>query len=168
MNEPSIFQTASKTMPLDVVHRVDAGGTASHRAVHNVFGMENSRATYEGLLKLTGNRRPFVLTRATYAGGQRYAASWTGDNSSTWNHYRMSVPMLLNLGLSGFALVGDDIGGFVGSPPPELLTRWIELGAFNPIFRDHADQGHARSGALGRRPRARGRSAGAPSRRATG
>jgi alpha-glucosidase len=140
MNEPSVFW-AQKTMPLDAVHRVDSGGTATHRAVHNIFGMQNSRATYEGLLALDGNRRPLVLTRATYAGGQRYAASWTGDNTSTWNHYRLSIPMLLNLGLSGYALVGDDIGGFRGSPAPELLTRWIELGAFNPIFRDHTEKG---------------------------
>jgi alpha-glucosidase len=128
-------------MPLDVVHRTDAGGTTTHREAHNVFGMQNSRATYEGLLKLQGNRRPVVLTRATYAGGQRYAASWTGDNSSTWNHLRISVPQLLNLGLSGYPLIGDDIGGFRGSPSPELLTRWIALGAFNPIFRDHTEKG---------------------------
>jgi alpha-glucosidase len=140
MNEPSVFW-AEKTMPLDAVHRVDSGGTTSHREAHNVFGMQNSRATYEGLLALQGDRRPVVLTRATYAGGQRYAASWTGDNSSTWNHYRLSIPTLLNLGLSGFAFVGDDIGGFRGSPSPELLTRWIELGAFNPIFRDHSEKG---------------------------
>ncbi|HVX97989.1 MAG TPA: TIM-barrel domain-containing protein [Polyangia bacterium] len=140
MNEPSVFWS-QKTMPLDAVHRTDAGGTTTHREAHNVFGMENSRATYEGLLKLQGNRRPVVLTRATYAGGQRYAASWTGDNSSTWNHYRISIPMLLNLGLSGFSFVGDDIGGFRGSPQPELLTRWIGLGAFNPIFRDHSEKG---------------------------
>jgi alpha-glucosidase len=141
MNEPSVFQTPSRTMPLDAVHRVDGGGTATHREVHNVFGMQNSRATYEGLLKLQGNRRPLVLTRATYAGGQRFAASWTGDNSSAWNHLRMSVPTLLSLGLSGYPLVGDDIGGFRGSPQPELLTRWIALGAFNPIFRDHTEKG---------------------------
>jgi alpha-glucosidase len=141
MNEPSVFQTKTGTMPLDIVHRMDSGGTASHRQVHNVFGMENSRATYEGLRKLEGNRRPFVLTRATYAGGQRFAASWTGDNSSTWNHYRMSVPTLLNMGLSGYPLIGDDIGGFIGSPPPDLLTRWIALGAFNPIYRDHTEKG---------------------------
>ncbi len=140
MNEPSVFWE-QRTMPLDAVHRVDAGGTATHRAVHNVFGMQNSRATYEGLLKLQGDRRPMVLTRATYAGGQRFAASWTGDNTSTWNHFRISIPMLLNLGLSGYALVGDDIGGFRGSPTPELLTRWLELGAFNPIFRDHTEKG---------------------------
>jgi alpha-glucosidase len=140
MNEPSVFWD-KRTMPLDAVHRVDSGGTATHRAVHNVFGMQNSRATYEGLLKLQGDRRPMVLTRATYAGGQRFAASWTGDNTSTWNHFRISIPMLLNLGLSGYALVGDDIGGFRGSPTPELLTRWLELGAFNPIFRDHTEKG---------------------------
>ncbi|HVZ75002.1 MAG TPA: TIM-barrel domain-containing protein [Polyangia bacterium] len=140
MNEPSVF-VPERTMPLDNVHRVDGGGTATHRAVHNVFGMQNSRATYEGLLALQGDRRPLVLTRATYAGGQRYAASWTGDNTSTWNHFRIAIPMLMNLGLSGFALVGDDIGGFRGSPTPELLTRWIEVGAFNPIFRDHTEKG---------------------------
>jgi alpha-glucosidase len=140
MNEPSVFWE-QKTMPLDVVHRVDSGGTTTHREAHNVFGMQNSRATYDGLLALQPNRRPVVLTRATYAGGQRFAASWTGDNSSTWNHYRLSIPTLLNLGLSGYAFVGDDIGGFRGSPPPELLTRWIELGAFNPIFRDHTEKG---------------------------
>jgi alpha-glucosidase len=141
MNEPSIFDVPSKTMPLDVVHRVDAGGTATHREIHNVFGMQNSRATYDGLLKLQPDRRPVVLTRATYAGGQRFAASWTGDNTSTWNHYRLSVPTLLNLGLSGYPLVGDDIGGFRKSPPADLLTRWFELGAFNPIFRDHSEKG---------------------------
>jgi alpha-glucosidase len=141
MNEPAIFKTPSKTMPLDVVHRVDSGGTATHREVHNVYGMQNSRATYEGLLALRPDRRPMVLTRATFAGGQRYAASWTGDNSATWSHYRISIPTLLSLGVSGYPLVGDDIGGFAGSPSPDLLTRWFELGAFNPIFRDHTNKG---------------------------
>lgn len=143
MNEPALFERRDKTMPLTTVHRLDDGSKLDHRAVHNVFGMQNSRATYEGLLKLQGNERPFVLTRATYSGGQRYAASWTGDNSSTWNHMRMSIPNLLSLGISGFAYVGDDIGGFRGSPPPDLLTRWIALGAFNPIYRDHTEKGSA-------------------------
>ena len=64
MNEPSVFERADKTMPLDTVHRLDDGTTLEHRAVHNVFGMENARATYEGLRKLEGDERPFVLTRA--------------------------------------------------------------------------------------------------------
>src|SRR6202051_112820 len=142
MNEPSVFSTPNGTMPEDVQHRIDEPGfnkrIASHYEIHNVYGMQNSRATYDGLLKLSPDQRPFVLTRATYAGGQRYAATWTGDNSSTWNHLRLTTPMLLNLGLSGFGLSGADVGGFIGSPGPELLTKWFELGAFQPIDRDHA------------------------------
>jgi len=137
MNEPSVFLRADKTMPLDTVHRLDDGTSVDHRAAHNIYGMENARATYEGLRKLEAGERPFVLTRAAFSGAQRYAATWTGDNSSTWNHLKMSTPMLLSMGISGMALVGDDIGGFAGSPPPDLLTRWFELGALNPIYRDH-------------------------------
>ena len=143
MDEPAIFERLDKTMPLTTRHRLDDGTSLDHRAAHNIYGMQNSRATYEGLLKLQGNERPFVLTRATYAGGQRYAASWTGDNSSTWNHMRMTLPTLLNLGISGFGLVGVDIGGFNGSPTPELLTRWMGLGAFNPVYRNHGNKGTA-------------------------
>jgi alpha-glucosidase len=143
MNEPSVFKRADQTMPLDLVHRLDDGTTLDHRAVHNVYGMQNARATYEGLRKLEADQRPFVLTRAAYSGTQRYAATWTGDNSATWNHIWMSTPMLLSLGISGYALAGDDIGGFSSSPPADLLTRWYELGVFNPIYRDHAAKGTA-------------------------
>jgi alpha-glucosidase len=143
MNEPALFERADKTMPLDTRHRLDDGTSLDHRAIHNVYGMENVRATYEGLRKLQADERPFVLTRAAYAGAQRYAATWTGDNSSTWNHLNMSTPMLLSLGLCGYTLVGDDIGGFAGSPPADLLTRWFEVGALNPIYRDHTGYGTA-------------------------
>jgi alpha-glucosidase len=143
MNEPALFLTSTKTMPLDNLHRLDDGTTLDHRAVHNFYGMENVRATYEGLRALRPTERPFVLTRAAYAGTQRYAATWTGDNISTWNHIRMSTPLMLNLGMSGYPMVGTDIGGFAGSPTPELLTRWLELGAFNPIYRDHTALGTA-------------------------
>jgi len=143
MDEPALFERADKTMPLDTRHRLDDGTTLDHRAIHNVYGMENVRATYEGLRKLQPDERPFVLTRAAYSGTQRYAATWTGDNSSTWNHLNMSTPMLLSLGLCGYTMVGDDIGGFAGSPPADLLTRWFEVGALNPIFRDHTAKGTA-------------------------
>lgn len=145
MNEPSVFDGPGKTMPLEVQHRIDEPGfrkrTATHREIHNVYGMQNSRATYEGELSLRPSERPFVMTRATYAGGQRYSATWTGDNSSTWNHLRMTVPQILNLGLSGFSLSGADVGGFAGSPSPDLLTKWIEFSAFQPIDRDHSAKG---------------------------
>jgi alpha-glucosidase len=143
MNEPAIFKREDKTFPLETVHRLDDGTKVDHRAIHNVFGMQNVRATYDGLLKLQPDKRPFVLTRAAYAGTQRYAASWTGDNTSSWNHLRMMTPNLLNLGLSGYPMVGADIGGFAGSPPPDLLTRWLEVGVFTPIYRDHTTKGTA-------------------------
>ena len=147
MNEPSVFDSPTFTIPLNVVHRIDEPGfvsrTATHAEIHNVYGMENSRATYDGLLALSPDTRPFVLTRATYAGGQRYAATWTGDNSSSWNHLRMATPMLENLGLSGFAFTGADVGGYAGTPSPDLLTKWFEVGAFQPIDRDHTEKGTA-------------------------
>jgi alpha-glucosidase len=142
MNEPAIFETPTKTMPIGTLHRVDsddfAPRTTTHAEAHNVLGMENSRATYEGLLRLRPNVRPFVMTRATYAGGQRYAVTWTGDNNATWDHLKLMVHQLLNLGLSGFTWAGADIGGFTGGPSPELLTRWYQVGAFTPVFRNHA------------------------------
>ena len=144
MNEPAIFDTLTKTMPLDTVHRIEGDGftprTASHAEIHNVYGMENSRATHDGELTLRPNVRPFVMTRASYAGGQRYAVTWTGDNSSTWDHLKLAVQQMLNLGLSGFAWSGADIPGFTGGASPDLATRWFEIGAFEPVFRGHSQK----------------------------
>ena len=145
MNEPAVFGTPDKTMPANVQSRIDEPGfkkrMATELEVHNIFGLENARATYDGELALRPNERPFVMTRASYAGGQRYGCTWTGDNSSTWNHLRMTVPQIINLGLSGFALSGADVGGFAGSPSPDLLTKWVELAAFQPIDRIHSAKG---------------------------
>ena len=148
MDEPAVFTYPTKTMPDDVQHRINgdeargfADRTTNHLEIHNVFGMENTEGTYDGELALRPDTRPFVMTRATYAGGQRYAVTWTGDNLATWNHLRQTTPQLLNLGLSGFAMAGADVGGFGGSPSPELLTRWLILGAFQPIDRDHSAKG---------------------------
>ena len=148
MNEPAIFNTPTKTMPLDTVHRIDsddfAPRTGDHREIHNVYGMQNTRATYDGLLKLRPNARPFVMTRASYAGGQRYSVTWTGDNLATWDHLKLSVHQIINLGLSGFAYSAADVSGFAGGPSPDLLTRWFEIGAFTPVFRDHSATGTPR------------------------
>ena len=148
MNEPAVFQTPTKTMPVDTVHRVAsddfAARDARHAEIHNVYGMENARATYDGLRRLRPGERAQVMTRASYAGGQRYAVTWTGDNSATWDHLRLSVQQLVNLGLSGFAFAGADVSGFAGGPSADLLTRWFEIGAFYPIFRDHSAKGTPR------------------------
>src|SRR5260370_25665784 len=77
-------------------------------------------ARRDGLLQLRPHDRPFVLTGATYAGGQRYAAVWTGDNTADWEHLRNGITTLLGMGISGYPFVGNDIGGFRGgrAPPP--------------------------------------------------
>src|ERR1051325_4221712 len=123
-------------MPLDVRHD-NEGAPTDHREIHNVYGMEMTRSTYEGMLNARPNERPFVLSRASYAGGQRYTALWPGDNTSNWAHLRQSIPTLLGLGLSGFPFVGSDIGGFVDAPSAELYTRWLQAGVFYPFMRTH-------------------------------
>ncbi|MDE3181670.1 MAG: glycoside hydrolase family 31 protein [Acidobacteriota bacterium] len=140
MNEPSVFDVPSKTMPLDAIF-YDHGLKSPHAKVHNVYGMLMSEATRDGLLRLRPDERPFVLTRDTYAGGQRYAAVWTGDNSSTWNHLRISIRELMGMGLSGLAFAGADIGGFAESPSPDLYTRWLEAGVLYPFSRTHTTLG---------------------------
>ena len=149
MNEPAVFDTPTKTMPLDNVHHIAsddfAPRDASHAELHNVYGMENTRATYDGLKSLAPDERAFVMTRASYAGGQRYAVTWTGDNSSTWDHLKLSVHQLINLGLSGFSYSAADVGGFTGGPSADLLTRWFEIAAFTPVFRDHSSKGTPRA-----------------------
>ena len=78
------------------------------------------------------------MTRASFAGGQRYAVTWTGDNSSSWDHLKLAVQQMLSLGLSGFAWSGADIPGFTGGASADLATRWFEIGAFTPVFRGHS------------------------------
>ncbi len=140
MNEPSVFDVPAKTMPLDAVF-YDHGLNSPQAKVHNVYGMQMSRATEEGLLKLRPDARPFVLTRDTYSGGQRYAAVWTGDNTATWEHLRISVRELMTMGLSGLTFAGADIGGFAGAPTGQLYTRWLEAGIFYPYCRTHTTYG---------------------------
>jgi alpha-glucosidase len=130
------------TMPADNWH-LGGGGLpkGSHLQYHNVYGMLVTRAIREGLLKARPDKRPFVLTRSSFLGGQRYAAMWTGDNASSWQHLRMSVPMALNLGLSGQPFNGADIGGFWGNATPELFAHWISVGVLFPFARAHTAEG---------------------------
>ena len=142
MNEPAVLSYPSKTMLDDVQHRIAEPGfvprTMTHLGAHNIYGMENFRATCDGLLALAPNIRPFVLTRTSYVGGQRYAATWTGENLSTWNHLRQTMPQLLNLFLSGFYLSGTDVGAFGGSPSLVGLShRKSQLRPYSEAGADH-------------------------------
>jgi alpha-glucosidase len=138
MNEPSVFDTPTKTMPLDVVYNYD-GQINNHRAAHNVYGMQMARATFDAVRKYKPDSRPFVLSRACYAGGQRYTAVWTGDNVSSWEHLNQGLPTMMNLSISGQPFVGEDIGGFIDSPSEELFTRWLQKGVFHPFCRVHSE-----------------------------
>ena len=136
MNEPASFRGE---IPGDVVfHNEEEAST--HDKMHNVYGHNMAKATYEGLKKYSG-KRPFVITRAAYAGTQKFSTVWTGDNQSLWPHVQMMIPQLCNLGLSGFSFAGTDIGGFGADTTPELLTRWIEGALFSPLYRNHAALG---------------------------
>lgn len=166
-NIPALANSAAKTLPVEVEHNGDNFGLekplvrkiygnprndkqrspnrpkpveANHARFHNVYGMQMARATFEGLRKLEPDKRPFVLSRAGFSGIQRFAAVWTGDNSATWDHLRLSIPMLLNMSVSGIPFIGSDIGGYSGNPTPELYTRWIQSHVFMPLFRPHSEK----------------------------
>ncbi|KAK1787822.1 hypothetical protein P4O66_016318, partial [Electrophorus voltai] len=152
MNEPSVFNGPEVTMHKDALH-----GSWEHRDLHNIYGLyvvsqqsalgycsmvqtgPRQKATAEGLIQRSGGvERPFVLTRAFFAGSQRYGAVWTGDNAAEWGHLKISIPMCLSLGLVGISFCGADVGGFFKHPGPELLVRWYQAGAYQPFFRGHA------------------------------
>jgi len=138
LNEPSPILPLGAELPEDLRHC--GGGDIApgpHAQYHNVYGLLMSKATQNAMRQARPKRRPFVLTRSTYLGGQRYAATWTGDNSSTWEHLHWSVPMALNLGLSGQPYSGPDVGGFAGTPSPGLFAHWMGVGALLPFFRTH-------------------------------
>ncbi len=144
MNEPAVFNVPGKTMPTSNIHRADAdlGGTDTHARYHNVYGMLMARATFAGCRQARPQVRPFVLTRANYLGGQRWAATWTGDNVATWQHMDMSISGVLNLGLSGQPLAGPDIGGFAGAGTGRLFARWMGIGSLFPFARGHTGKGN--------------------------
>ncbi len=135
MNEPAVF--GKGTFPDDVRHNYD-GFRGSHRKAHNVYGMQMVRATYDGLKKIQKNKRPFTITRAGYAGVQRYSSCWTGDNVASWEHLKIGSLQMQRLSMSGMPFAGTDIGGFSGEPTGELFTRWIQLGVFSPFMRAHS------------------------------
>ncbi|XP_075494654.1 uncharacterized protein LOC142532231 isoform X2 [Primulina tabacum] len=141
MNEPAVFKSVTKTMPESNIHMGDSelGGCQNHSYYHNVYGMLMAKSTYEGMKLADDKKRPFVLTRAGFVGSQRYAATWTGDNISSWEHLHMSIPMVVQLGLSGQPLSGPDIGGYAGNATPKLFARWMGFGSLFPFCRGHSE-----------------------------
>jgi len=133
MNEPAVW---GKSVP-DIVRFSDEGNQADHRKIHNVYALQMAKATFDAL-KAQPDRRPFILTRAGFAGIQRYAAVWTGDNVASEEHLALACLMPQSMGISGVPFVGTDVGGFGGYPSRNLYVRWMQLGAFTPFFRAHS------------------------------
>ncbi len=154
-----------ESLPLDLMMSY-FGQYLPNAAIHNAFALNLITATYNGLLKLRPDKRPFIIARGGYAGVHRYSALWTGDSATSWDFLRINIPEVLNFGLSGVPISGCDIGGFgsgsgcvpfdnggdaQGTPYVvggliqggvcnyELLTRWVTMGAFLPWFRIHYD-----------------------------
>jgi alpha-glucosidase len=140
MNEPALFDVPNKSFPNTARHNYE-GEESSHRRVHNVYGMQMTRSTYEGVRRYT-DRRPFILTRSTYAGGQRYSAGWTGDNKASWEHISIANIQTQRLSICGYSYVGADIGGFIDQPSAELFTRWMAAAILHPFFRNHSSGDH--------------------------
>lgn len=145
MNEPALYAepvgTDSAATLIEVPTDAPQGPRerrVRHADVHNLYGVSMARAADDALARLRPDARSFLLTRSGFAGIQRHAAVWTGDNTSSWEHLRMSLPMLCNLGLSGVPFVGTDIGGFWDDATPELYARWIQVGVLYPMMRGHS------------------------------
>jgi len=140
MNEPAVFDVPNKQMPESNRHETDEnlGGPGNHLRYRNIYGMQMVRASRDGIQKANPEKRPFILTRSNFLGGHRYAATWTGDNKSNWRHLRWSIPMVLNLGMSGQPFVGPDIGGFADNADAKLFARWMGIGAMLPFARGHS------------------------------
>lgn len=139
MNEPSVFDGPDGTMPEDNIHRGGSGLPQDiHCRYHNVYGMLMVKSSREGIMAANPDKRPFILSRSNFLGGQRYAATWTGDNRSTEEHMKLSIPMSLNLSLSGQPFSGPDVGGFDGDGNADLLGKWMALGAYFPFYRNHS------------------------------
>jgi alpha-glucosidase len=141
MNEPSSFRALTMS---DIAHFDGDGHPGTHHEYHNQYGTLMPRATYEGFRKHLPDHRPLVITRAGYPGVQRYSSIWTGDNTASWDHLKLTTPMLLGLGLSGVPFTGTDLGGFIGDPSAELYSRWLQAAVLHPFYRTHAAFGTAR------------------------
>ncbi len=138
MNEPAVW---GQDIP-PLVEFGEGDNTVTLKKARNIYGMQMARATFEGTRSLLNGNRPFILTRAAYSGIQRYSAMWTGDNNPTDDHMLLAYRMINSMGLTGMAFDGVDIGGFTGNPTPELMVRWMSLGVYTPMFRNHTEKGN--------------------------
>lgn len=137
MNEIAVFDRIEGTNHKDWTHN---NGTLESREFHNAYGLFMTEGTHRGLIKRgSNNLRPFILTRSFFAGSQKYAWHWSGDNDASWEHLQLSIDMLITANMNGLPYTGSDIGGFTGNVTDQLHARWFEAAAYlYPFFRQHA------------------------------
>lgn len=121
-------------------HNVD-GKKICHNQVHNLYGFNMTRAAGEALQKISPEKRCLLFSRSSYIGMHRYGGIWTGDNKSWWSHILLNLKMLPSLNMCGFLYIGADLGGFGSDTSRDLLLRWLALGVFTPLMRNHAALG---------------------------
>lgn len=114
------------------------GEMVRHDRIHNLYGFQMTRAAGEALQKISPEKRCLLFSRSSYIGMHRYGGIWTGDNKSWWSHLLLNLKMLPSLNMCGFLYVGADLGGFGANTTRELLLRWLALGVFTPLMRNHA------------------------------
>jgi alpha-glucosidase len=135
MNEPATGDIPPEAMRF-------GHGEHAHERYRNQYALLMAMGTTAGLREAMPDLRTFVLSRAGFAGIQRYAANWMGDNLSRWDHLRMSIAMATGFGVSGQAFVGADVGGFHGNSNAELFLRWMQYGVLTPFCRNHSEIGN--------------------------
>ena len=118
-------------------HQVD-GKLIRHDQVHNLFGYNMTRAAGEGFAVIDPEKRFLMFSRSSYIGMHRYGGIWMGDNKSWWSHILLNIKMLPSLNMCGFLYIGADLGGFGANTSRDLLLRWLALGVFTPLMRNHA------------------------------
>jgi len=136
-NDMNEISTEGNDLPEAIIFDFD-GRKADTSLARNIYGFQMARSTFEGAKNNLKGKRPFVLTRASFSGVQRFAALWTGDNHATEDHMLLSARMVNSIGLAGISQSGPDVGGFVGNASHSLFARWMSLGAFLPFFRGHS------------------------------
>ena len=109
-----------------------------HDYVHNLFGGKMTQAASEGLKELFPDHRTLLYSRASCIGSHRYGGIWTGDNNARWNHMETEIKMLPGLNMCGYLYSGADIGGFAEQTTEDLMLRWMALGIFTPLMRNHS------------------------------
>lgn len=121
-------------------HNVN-GKKVRHDLVHNLYGFNMTRAAGEALRKIAPDKKMLLFSRSSYIGMHRYGGIWTGDNQSWWSHILLNLKMMPSLNMCGFLYTGADLGGFGSNTTRDLVLRWLALGVFTPLMRNHTALG---------------------------